>query len=53
MSPGKKKPSGGNGGIGGNVYITADKSLTSMNFQTFHFNAEDGRHGGSKFFFYY
>lgn len=49
LSPGKKKPSGGNGGIGGNVYIIADKSLSSINFQTFHFNAEDGRHGGSKF----
>lgn len=47
LAPGKKRPSGGNGGKGGDVYIVSDKRLTSMSFETFHFNAGDGRHGGS------
>ena len=33
--------------MGGNVYIVADRNLSSLNFQTFHYNAEDGRHGSS------
>lgn len=47
MSPGKKRPCGGNGGRGGNIFLIADKGLTCYNFETFHFNAEDGKHGGS------
>ena len=47
LSPGKKRPSGGSGGKGGNVFVVADRGLTGMKFQTFHFNARDGTHGGS------
>jgi hypothetical protein len=50
LSPGRKRPDGGNGGKGGNVYIEGDEEMTGLNFQTFHFNAMDGTHGGSKFF---
>jgi len=48
MAPGKKKPQGGSGGMGGNVYMIADKRLTGLSFETFHFNASDGKHGGCK-----
>lgn len=47
-APSKKIPTGGNGGVGGNVYVVSDKSLTSFSFETHHFNAEDGKNGGSK-----
>lgn len=47
LSPGRKRPSGGSGGKGGNVYVVADRGLTGMKFQTFHFNGGDGTHGGS------
>lgn len=47
LSPGRKRPSGGSGGKGGNVYVAADRGLTGLKFQTFHFNARDGTHGGS------
>jgi GTP-binding protein len=47
ISPGKKRPNGGNGGRGGDVYIVADKSLTSLVLHTFHFNGGDGTHGSS------
>lgn len=30
------------------MYIIADRNLTSFSFETFHFNAGDGRHGSSK-----
>jgi GTP-binding protein len=33
--------------MGGNVYLIADKSMTSFNFETHHFNAGNGSHGGS------
>ena len=46
LAPGKKKPQGGNGGLGGNVYVIGDNTLTSLTFETFHFNAGDGKHGG-------
>ena len=29
------------------MYIVADRNLSSLNLQTFHYNAEDGRHGSS------
>ena len=48
VAPNKKKPQGGNGGQGGNVYVVADKSMTSITLETFHFNGGDGKHGGSK-----
>jgi len=47
LAPGKKRPNGGSGGRGGNIYLVADKGQTSFSFQTFHFNASDGLHGGS------
>jgi hypothetical protein len=47
-SPGRKRASGGSGGMGGNVYIRGDPELFSLNFETYHFNAKDGKHGGSK-----
>ena len=47
LSPGRKRPSGGSGGKGGSVFVVADRGLTGMKFQTFHFNARDGTHGGS------
>lgn len=46
---GVKRPDGGNGGNGGNVYIAADAELSNLSFQTFHFNAMNGGHGGSKY----
>ena len=42
-SPGCKKPSGGSGGKGGNVFIQGDSQLYSLKFQTYHFNAGDGK----------
>ena len=42
LSPGKKRPSGGNGGRGGNVYLMGDEGAYSLNFETFHFNGGDG-----------
>jgi len=47
LSPGKKKPDGGNGGKGGCVYIIGDNNLTSFKFETLHFNGDDGGNGGS------
>jgi len=47
LSPGKKRPDGGNGGRGGHVYILADRDLTSLKFTTYHYNAGSGAHGGS------
>ena len=47
-SPGRKRASGGSGGIGGNVYIMGDPDLFSLKFNTYHFNATDGKHGGSE-----
>lgn len=49
--PGKKRPSGGGGGRGGSVFLVADKNVTSLNFPTTHYNAPDGKNGGSKFLF--
>jgi GTP-binding protein len=45
LGRGKRQPDGGNGGRGGNVYIVADNSLTSLNFDVFHFNGGHGGHG--------
>ena len=45
LGRGKRQPDGGNGGRGGNVYVVADQSLTSLNFDVFHFNGGHGGHG--------
>lgn len=47
LSPGKKRPNGGNGGKGGNVFIVGSNQVESLHFPTYHFNAGDGKHGGS------
>lgn len=47
LGPSSKRPSGGSGGKGGDVYIIGDAEINSLNFRTFHFNAEHGHHGGS------
>lgn len=49
LTPGKKRPTGGNGGAGGDVYIIADRNTSSLNLQTAHFNAGSGGNGGSNF----
>ena len=48
LTPGKKRPTGGNGGRGGDVYVVADRGLNGLSFNTFHFNAGNGKNGGSK-----
>lgn len=45
LAPGKKRPDGGNGGAGGNVYIVADSNLSSLHLETYHFKGGDGKHG--------
>jgi GTPase involved in cell partitioning and DNA repair len=45
-SPSVRRPTGGNGGAGGNVYIIADNSLAHLSLQRAHFNAGNGTHGG-------
>ena len=47
LSPGKKRPNGGNGGKGGNVYVVGSNQIETLHFPTYHFNAGDGKHGGS------
>jgi GTPase involved in cell partitioning and DNA repair len=47
-SPSCKRPDGGSGGIGGNVYLIADHNASSLNFSTTHFNAKDATNGTSK-----
>jgi GTPase len=44
----KKKPDGGHGGHGGKVIILADQNEQSLNMQSHHFKAEDGKNGTSK-----
>lgn len=48
LSPGKKRPDGGSGGRGGNVYIVADATVNSLRLPTIHFNGQDGRNGSSQ-----
>lgn len=42
LGPNRKRPAGGNGGRGGNVYIMGDEGAYSLDFQTFHFNGGNG-----------
>ena len=49
LTPGKKRPTGGDGGRGGDVYIVADRGLNGMAFNTFHFNGGNGKNGGSEY----
>ncbi|CAM9588139.1 unnamed protein product, partial [Scytosiphon promiscuus] len=45
-TPTKKRPSGGSGGAGGNVYAIADGSLETLDNQLHHFNGQAGNPGG-------
>jgi GTP-binding protein len=45
QSPSKRRPSGGNGGKGGSVYIIADSSVVDLSFETTTFNGGPGGHG--------
>ena len=47
LSPSKRRPSGGNGGKGGSVYLVADPELHGFSFQTYQFKATSGDNGGS------
>lgn len=48
-SPSVRRPTGGNGGAGGNVFIIADDTLAHLSLQRAHFNAGNGSHGGGRF----
>lgn len=48
LSPGKKRPCGGNGGRGGDVIIVADNTMNSLDFETFQFRGGNGRNGGGE-----
>ena len=48
VSPTRKKPDGGSGGAGGNIYVIADRSKVDLSFSTAHFNAGNGKHGSSE-----
>lgn len=43
----KKKPSGGHGGKGGNVYLLTDPTLSSLKMETHHYTGRDGGRGGT------
>ncbi|CAM9140634.1 unnamed protein product [Ectocarpus sp. 6 AP-2014] len=45
-NPTRKRPSGGSGGAGGNVYAIADGSLETLDSQLHHFNGQPGNPGG-------
>ena len=45
-NPTWKRPSGGSGGAGGNVYAVADNSLETLDSQLHHFNGQPGASGG-------
>ncbi|KAL9188389.1 hypothetical protein ACHAXT_006767 [Thalassiosira profunda] len=42
----KKKPCGGHGGRGGNVYLVTDPQLSSLKMERHHFTGVDGGRGG-------
>jgi len=43
----KKKPSGGHGGKGGNVYLITDPTLSSLKMEKHHYTGQDGGRGGT------
>ena len=43
----KKRPSGGHGGKGGNVYLVTDPMISTLKMEKHHFNAMDGGKGGT------
>ena len=43
----KKKPSGGHGGKGGNVYLVTDPTLSSLKMEKHHYTGQDGGRGGT------
>lgn len=43
----KKRPSGGHGGKGGNVYLVTDPMASTLKMEKHHFNAPDGGKGGT------
>lgn len=45
-NPTRKRPSGGSGGAGGNVYAVADATLETLDSQLHHFNGQPGNPGG-------
>eukprot|EP00904_Undaria_pinnatifida_P007217 jgi/Undpi1/3625/HiC_scaffold_16.g06995.m1 len=45
-NPTRKRPSGGSGGAGGNVYAIADSNLETLDSQLHHFNGQPGGPGG-------
>lgn len=45
-APGSRRPAGGNGGVGGNVYIVADRKVRSLTFERHHYNGGHGGQGG-------
>ena len=47
LSPGKKRPNGGNGGKGGSVFVVGSSQVESLHFPTYHFNAGNGNNGSS------
>lgn len=42
LSQGKKRAAGGHGGVGGSVIVEATRSVQSLNFSSFVFNAASG-----------
>ena len=47
LAPGRKRANGGSGGLGGNIYLVASIDKDDLSFDTFHYNAGDGKHGSS------
>lgn len=45
-NPTRKRPSGGSGGAGGNVYAVADGALETLDSTLHHFNGQPGNPGG-------
>jgi len=43
----KKKPSGGHGGKGGNIYLITDPTLSSLKMEKHHYTGQDGGRGGT------
>lgn len=50
-NPTRRRPSGGSGGAGGNVYAIADEGLETLDSQLHHFNGQPGNPGGGMYCF--